>query len=175
MKRTFKKIYLIAVLAILILLGVGGSLLFNRLMHLDSYKEQILAQVQNTLNRQVLYEKGDFSFRFGPQFIFTHVIVKEKGGTATFISADRLSIRLALLPLLEKKLVLHEIELEKPVITLSRDQAGVFNFSDMLEAKEAKKEEIAGPDHGATHQEGGDPLHRHGCGPPGVRHHPGGN
>src|SRR5512136_699072 len=115
MKHTFKKIYLLAVLAILIVLGVGGSLLFTRLMHLDSYKDQILAQVQQTLNRQVLYEKGTFSFRFGPQFIFTHVTVKEKGGTATFISADRLSIRLALLPLLEKKLVLHDIQLDKPV------------------------------------------------------------
>ncbi len=143
MKPTFKKIYLIAVLSILILLGVGGSLLFTRLMHLDSYKDQILAQVQQTLNRQVLYEKGSFSFRFGPQFIFTHVTVKEKGGAASFISADRLSIRLALLPLLERKLVLHDIQLEKPVITLSRDQAGVFNFSDILEPKEAKKEEIA--------------------------------
>lgn len=143
MKHTFKKIYLIAVLVILILMGVGGAFLFNRLMHLDSYKEQILAQVQETLNRQVIYEKGTFSFRFRPQFIFTHVTVKEKGGASTFISADRLAIRLALLPLLEKKLVLHDIELEKPVITLSRDQAGVFNFSDILAPKEVKKEEIA--------------------------------
>jgi len=143
MKHTFKKIYLVAVLAILILLGVAGTFLLNKLLHLDSYKEQILAQLQQTLNRQVLYEKGSFKFSFGPQFVFTHVTVKEKGGEATFISADRLSIRLALLPLLQKKLVLHDIELEKPMITIFRDQAGTFNFSDMLEPKEAKKEEIS--------------------------------
>jgi uncharacterized protein YhdP len=142
MKHTFKKIYFIAVLAILTLLGVGGTGLFNKLMHLDSYKERILAQVQQALNRQVLYENGTFSFRFGPQFIFTHVTVKEKESAATFISADRLSVRLALLPLLERKLVLHDIDLEKPVITISRDQTGVFNFSDILESKEVKKDEI---------------------------------
>src|SRR5512136_1337614 len=120
MKHTFKKIYLLAVLAILIVLGVGGSLLFTRLMHLDSYKDQILAQVQQTLNRQVLYEKGTFSFRFGPEFVFTHVIVKEKDGNADFIRADHLTIKLAFMPLLEKRLVLRNIELEKPVIELTR-------------------------------------------------------
>ncbi|HTP64482.1 MAG TPA: DUF748 domain-containing protein, partial [Geobacteraceae bacterium] len=124
---------------ILILMGGGGTYILNRLLHLDSYKEQILAQVQKALNRQVLYETGTFAFRFGPEFIFTHVTVKEKDGTSTFISADRLSIRLALLPLLEKKLAFHDIALEKPVISIIRDQSGLYNFSDLLEVKKAEE------------------------------------
>src|SRR5512136_983962 len=99
---------------IIVLLGGGGTYLLNQLLHLDNYKGEILAQVQESLNRQVIYEKGDFSFRFGPQFVFTHVIVKEKGGAATFINAERLSIRLALLPLLQKRLEIRYIELDKP-------------------------------------------------------------
>ncbi|HEX2768158.1 MAG TPA: AsmA-like C-terminal domain-containing protein [Geobacteraceae bacterium] len=142
MKRLYKNIYLLALLATLILLGGGATFILNKLLHLDSYKEQILAEVQQALNRQVIYETGAFSFRFVPQFIFTRVVVKEKGGTATFISADRLTFKLALLPLLEKKVVLSDIELEKPVIAISRDQAGVFNFSDILATKKEKTEEI---------------------------------
>ena len=129
-----------ALLATLILLGGGATFILNKLLHLDSYKEQILAEVQRALNRQVIYETGAFSFRFVPQFIFTHVIVKEKGGASTFISADRLTFKLALLPLLEKRVVLSDIELEKPVIAISRDRAGVFNFGDILTAKKEKAE-----------------------------------
>ena len=142
MRPLYKKIYLLALLATLILLGGGATFILNKLLHLDSYKEQILAEVQRALNRQVIYETGAFSFRFVPQFIFTHVIVKEKGGASTFISADRLTFKLALLPLLEKRVVLRDIELEKPVIAISRDRTGVFNFGDILTAKKEKAEEI---------------------------------
>lgn len=129
-------------LATLILLGGGATFILNKMLHLDSYKEQILAEVQQSLNRQVIYETGAFSFRFVPQFIFTHIVVKEKDGASTFISADRLTFKLALLPLLEKKVVLRDIELEKPVIAISRDRAGVFNFSDILARKKEKAEKI---------------------------------
>jgi uncharacterized protein YhdP len=142
MKRLYKKIYLLVLLATLILLGGGATFILNKMLHLDSYKEQILAEVQQSLNRQVIYETGAFSFRFVPQFIFTHVVVKEKDGASTFISADRLTFKLALLPLLEKKVVLRDIELEKPVIAISRDRAGVFNFSDILARKKEKAEAI---------------------------------
>jgi uncharacterized protein YhdP len=135
MKPLYKNRYFIAAVAIVILLGGGATFILNRLLDLDSYRDQILSQVQKALNRQVLYGKGTFIFRFGPEFVFTHVIVREKDGSADFIRADRLTIRIALLPLLEKRLVLSNIELEKPLIELSRDQGGVFNFSDLLETK----------------------------------------
>lgn len=142
MKPVYKKLYFLIVLTVLILLGGGATFIFNKLLHLDSYKGEILAEVQKALNRQVIYETGAFYFRFGPEFIFTNVVVKEKGGATNFISANRLTFKLALLPLLEKKLILRNIELEKPVINISRDQNGVFNFSDMLESKTEKTEEI---------------------------------
>ena len=142
MKPVYKKIYFLIVLTLLILLGGGATFLFNKLLQLDNYKGDILAKVEKTLNRQVIYETGAFYFRFGPEFIFTNVVVKEKGGTTNFISAERLSFKLAFLPLLEKKLVLRNIELEKPVINISRDHDGDFNFSDMQKLKEEKTEEI---------------------------------
>jgi uncharacterized protein involved in outer membrane biogenesis len=123
-------------------MGSGATFIFNKLLHLDNYKEEILAEVQKALNRQVIYETGAFYFRFGPEFIFTNVVVKEKGGATNFISAKRLTFKLAFLPLLEKKLILRNIELEKPLINISRDHDGVFNFSDMLQIKEEKAEAI---------------------------------
>jgi AsmA-like C-terminal region/AsmA family/Protein of unknown function len=140
MKPAFNKLSLFVALAMLILLIGGATHIVIKLLHLDSYKEQILSELQKALNRQVTYETGTVSFRFGPQFVFTHVAVKEKEGTANFISADRLVVNLAFIPLLEKTLVVSEIVLDKPLVNISRDQSGVFNFSDLLEER---KEEIA--------------------------------
>jgi uncharacterized protein YhdP len=142
MKPIYKKSLIVAILALLIMLGGGATFILNNLFHLDAYKSQIISQVQQALNRQVLFGKGTFSFRFGPEFIFTHINIKEKDGNSDFIRADRLTIRIALMPLLKKKVVLSSIELEKPVITIYRNNDGLFNFSDLLEAQKRQTGDI---------------------------------
>ncbi|HTY20188.1 MAG TPA: AsmA-like C-terminal domain-containing protein [Geobacteraceae bacterium] len=137
MKPIYKKIILVAILSSLVLLGREGvTFILNNLFHLDAYKDQIVSQVQQSLNRKVLFGKGTFSFRLGPEFIFTQVTIKEKDGATDFITADRLTIRIALIPLFAKKMVLRSIEMEKPVIAILRDREGLFNFSDLLTQKE---------------------------------------
>ncbi len=138
MRIPSKKSCLLASLAILLLLMGGTALILPRLLHLDSYKDQILAQVQQSLNRQVLYETGKFSFNILPTFTFTKVVIKERDGNSTFLSADRLSIKVALWPLLDKKIVLRNLTLERPVVALSRDREGRLNISDLLEGKQGE-------------------------------------
>ncbi len=136
MNKSRKKILIVTLVLILIAFAGGGvTLLLNKLFHLDTYKNEILAELQKALQRQVLYEKGDFSLRFGPSFVFTKVIVKEKDGSADFVTADRVTVKVALLPLLEKKLVLREIILDRPDIRIIRAPSGLFNISDLLEEK----------------------------------------
>ena len=136
MKMSRKKfIILLTLLVIALFAGGGVTILLNKLLHLDSYKAQILDEVQKSLNRRVIYEKGDFSLRFGPSFTFSKVTVKEKESQANFITADRLTFKIALLPLLEKKLSFSGMVLEHPDILLSRDSKGIFNIGDLLEEK----------------------------------------
>jgi len=135
MRLTIKKSLLLTILAILLLMVIGATYFLPRLLHLDSYRDQILAQVQQSINRQVVYEKGDYSFQMVPTFTFTKVVVKEKDGRSTFLSADRFKVKLALLPLLEKRIVLRDIILERPVVELYREQDGRLNISDLLEEK----------------------------------------
>ncbi len=135
MKILTKNIYLIITLVILVILAGGGTLVLDKLLHLDSYKDQILAELQLSLNRKVTYEKGAFSFRFEPSFTFTKIVILEKDGTTKFVTADRLTFRIALLPLLEKRIVLKEMVLDRPLIALDRDKSGVLNISDLLVEK----------------------------------------
>lgn len=128
-----RRLLLLSLVSILLLfLGVGGFIL-QKALHLENYKTEILETLQNSLHRRVIYESGDFSFRLTPIFTFRKIVIMEKDGSAPFLTADRLTFRIALLPLLEKRLVLRGITLEKPSAVLSRDNSGVFNISDLLE------------------------------------------
>jgi uncharacterized protein YhdP len=133
MRMKSKRAWLLPLLAaILSVLVVGGSLAL-RFLDLDTYKAEIVAEVRSALKRDLRYESGDFSFRYGPAFSFTGVTIKEKNGVDDFIKADRLTIKLGLIPLLRKELVLSRMQLERPAIHLSRDRQGVYNISDLLQ------------------------------------------
>ncbi|MBP1727921.1 MAG: AsmA family protein [Deltaproteobacteria bacterium] len=119
-------------LTVVLLLLTAGYLLMSRMITLDTYKEEILAELGKALNRPVAYTSGRFTFSFGPAFSFKDVIVKEPDGSATFVTASSLTCRIALLPLLRKQIVVHGIIAEKPVIRLERFQDGTLNISDLL-------------------------------------------
>ena len=136
MRRPSLRTLLLLVLSGIVLLAAGAAYLLPRLIDLNRYKEQILATLTQSLNRQVLYEQGEVSFRFGPSFTFTGVTVKERDGSGDLLAAERVTFKLALLPLLEKKAVVREIAFEKPRLTLVRFKDGTFNISDLLEQKE---------------------------------------
>jgi uncharacterized protein YhdP len=135
MRLNSKRAWLLPlILTIVSVLVVGGSLAL-RFLDLDTYKAEIAAQVKSTLKRDLRYQTGDFSFRYGLAFSFIGVNIKEKNGSDDFVTADKLTIRIALIPLLRKNLVLTRMTLERPVLHLSRDRSGAFNIADLLESK----------------------------------------
>ena len=129
--RTIRAWILPLAAAIISVIVLGASLL-PRLLDLDTYKEEIAAQVKIALKRDLRYHTGNFSLRYGPSFSFSGVTIKEKDGAGDLVQAERLTIRIALIPLLRGELVLSRMVLERPVLNLLRDRAGVFNVSDLL-------------------------------------------
>lgn len=136
MSTKFRTWFLPILLTLVSILVVGASLSL-RYLDLDTYKEQIISQVREALKRDIRYSSGDFSFRFGPSFTFYDVAIKEKNGVDDFVKADRLTLRIALLPLLHKEVVLARMELARPTLQLSRDRDGVFNVADLFTATPA--------------------------------------
>ncbi|MBI1920756.1 MAG: AsmA-like C-terminal domain-containing protein [Geobacter sp.] len=134
-----KLLIIISILAVIFVVSGAATVILTRLLHLDTYKEEILSEVQRTLNRPVFYEKGAFSLRYGPSFTFTNIVVKDRDGVSTLVKTERLTFGIALLPLLEKRLVLKKMTLDHPYVNLSRDTAGVFNISDLLEKRGEEK------------------------------------
>jgi len=130
-RKFFLKIGIGCFLAVCIALAAAMAVL-PRLLDLDAYRAQILSTVQAALNRHVSYETASFSWRLTPVVVFRGITIAEKAGAATFLAMDRLTFKLALLPLLHKEVRLREIVVERPLLTVHRNQAGVFNFTDLL-------------------------------------------
>ncbi len=131
-----KKITLLLAAAVVALMLAGlAGMIATRFLNLDTHREDLLRAVRTALDREVLYREGSLSFRLRPTFTFTGVVIREKDGASDFITADRLSFKLSLLPLLRKNIVLSRMELENPRIQLIRDRSGGFNFGDLFEEK----------------------------------------
>ena len=131
-----KKVFLLAIIGIILaIVTVCSVIICKRLLYLDTYKDDIVAALKKSLHREIIYENGVFTLGFVPSFTFTGVIIKEKDSDSVFASTDKLTFKIALLPLLEKKLILKEVQLENPVFRLLRSKNGIFNFSDILEGE----------------------------------------
>src|SRR6185369_12559215 len=73
-----RRIRIVAItLTVIIATMVSAYLLLPKLLDLETYKEQILSELQRSLNRPVSYSSGKFTFSLGPAFSFDSVVVKE--------------------------------------------------------------------------------------------------
>jgi uncharacterized protein involved in outer membrane biogenesis len=126
------------IFAVIAIVSVSAIVVISRLLDPETYRTQILAMAEKSLHRQVSYQKACFSWHSGPSFLFKAIEVKEKNGKGTFFAAEQLAVSLAVIPLLRKEVKIREIVLERPVISLSRNQSGVFNINDFFTGKPAK-------------------------------------
>ncbi|MBI2355320.1 MAG: AsmA-like C-terminal domain-containing protein [Deltaproteobacteria bacterium] len=114
---------------------IGLALFLPNLLDINAYRDDIIATLQQSLNRKVSFGHGEFSMRFGPAFVFDDVTVKEPDGNSDFLTAKRITVELALLPLLEKRAVLREFSLEGADVRLVRGSDGRLNIDDLLKPR----------------------------------------
>lgn len=114
-------------LVIIVLLAVGAlSVFVGYFLSGEKVAEMLLPQVRKALGRDVAIGSIDVSLFHGIEV--TDFTVKEMDGKEDFVSVGRCVLRYDLMPLLEKRLVLTEITLDKPVVRIWRDKQGNFNF-----------------------------------------------
>ena len=87
----------LALVAGVLIIGLAAFL--PRLLDINAYRNEIISTLQGSLNRKVGFSSGIFAWHFGPSFVFNDVTVKEPDGSSDFLKAERITVRLALLPL----------------------------------------------------------------------------
>jgi uncharacterized protein YhdP len=111
---------------------IGLAAFLPRLLDINAYRNEIISTLQKSLNRKVSFSSGTFVWHFGPSFVFNGVTVKEPDGNSDFLKAERITVKLALLPLLEKQAVLKDVSADGAEISLVRDSDGQLNIDDLL-------------------------------------------
>lgn len=111
---------------------IGVAFFLPTLLDVNAYRDEILEALQKGLNRPVSFSSGSFEWNFGPSFVFKKVMVKERDGSANFLSADKITVRVALLPLLAKKIELKYLNLAGANLSLIRNEDGTLNIEDLL-------------------------------------------
>lgn len=102
------------------------------LLDVNAYRTEIITALQQSLNRPVSFSSGSFAWNLGPSFEFKSFSVKERDGSADFITAQKITVQLALIPLLQKKVELKNLTLDSTTISLFRNSDGTFNIDDLL-------------------------------------------
>ena len=103
-------------------------------------KSILTQKLSESLHRQVMINQ----IKINPYTLSITVkslVIKEKGGSETFVSFDEIFLNLQSLSALKMALLLKEIRLTKPFIKITRHQDMSYNFSDLIDKKESKPPE----------------------------------
>src|SRR3954463_1711861 len=132
-------------IAVAVLVALVAAL--PSLLALDSIRARILASAQSSLHRPV--EAGAIRLQIfsGLGVGLEKLVVRNGAGweTPALLSAKRVSVKLAFLPLLSRRIEVRRIELEEPAITLERSPAGALNVDDLMRASASPSGDPAHP------------------------------
>lgn len=142
MKKT--PIVLVSCAFLLAALAVFLFFVYESVKDLESQRAAILQRAKTALNRDIRYDQAAFSVATGPAFTFTGVVIMDREGDVPFVSAERMVLRIAILPLLTKEWVIKEVRLVQPRIVIRRDASGNWNMGDILEAKMDEPVQVRG-------------------------------
>ncbi len=66
-------------------------------------------------------------------------LIKERNGRDAFVSFDELYLNLQSISVLRRGLIFSEFKVDKPYVSIVRNEDGYYNFSDLLESKPKKE------------------------------------
>lgn len=136
---------LLVVIGGLIVLVIAALLIAPMVIPVDTYKKEILAQVEKATGREARID-GDFGISLFPTVKFTagkFSLANAKGGKADkMVSLEKLNVQVAVFPLISGNVVIDSFVLDKPVINLEVDAQGRPNwvFTPAAGAAPAKKD-----------------------------------
>lgn len=137
MKRMLKTFVIIVGSGFLIFLLLNT--LLNKFLSEERLKAMLIEPAQKELGRQVTIGSLEVSLLRG--ITIKDIAVKEGDSNQDFISVDTFRLSYELLPLLQKKLVIKEVLIDKPEIRIVRNNEGQFNFADIVQQQQQEKKE----------------------------------
>jgi AsmA protein len=132
------------ILAVLILLSIGFSLFVKSLLSGDRLKAFLVPKAEALTGRKINLDQIHVSLFKG--IVVKGLTVKEKDGQADFLKTAEFVLSYRLWPLLKKQLVISEIEIVSPSISVRKEKGGKYNFSDLTEKPSRQPQKPAQPE-----------------------------
>lgn len=143
--RWLVKGFLVVVVCLVLL--IGAVTFFKIPINLTSFKEPVESIVSNALHRPVIIDGSIvISTSLQPVFTLKGLQIQNPAGFSQekFLSLDQARIQIALLPLLQKKLHIPEINVQQLLVTLEENKNGAVNWTftgdDRVEEKQPVSE-----------------------------------
>lgn len=130
MRRTLKLIGFLT--AFLVLAIVIIALAAYRLVQVGEVHRFLSAQIEKQTGLQTRLGAAELEIGWVTGIAFSDLALSEVNAAAPAITAERLTARIALLPLLRRQLIFYEIRLRKPAAQLARDRDGRVPLLDKL-------------------------------------------
>jgi uncharacterized protein YhdP len=116
----------------LVLFFIVASVAFYHLVHVGEFRRFLIDEIEK--NTALKVELGEAGLEIGwiTGIVFRQVAIAEPDAAQPAITAESVTARVALTPLLQRKVVFYEIRLQKPVAQFVGDQDGRIPLLDKL-------------------------------------------
>ena len=120
------------ILSTLVLLVIVASLAFYHLISAGELQRYLISEIESKTEFKVQLGEADLAVGRILGIGFSDFALSEPDAVRPSISAQRITARVALLPLFERKLILYGVRLHKPTALLVRDKEGRLPLLEKL-------------------------------------------
>ena len=129
MKKLLKILLKIAL--VLAILGIAGLITLRLMFPPEKLKTMALDYAKNNLHREMSFDKLSFNL-IGVTLDNFALSESSTFQAGTFVKADKLVVKVALLPLLKKSVEISTIEIDGLDVNIIKQKDGSFNFDSLL-------------------------------------------
>ena len=135
----YVRILLVAVAAFLILVIIGVVILNGTYYGRERVRRLALDALRGIVHGEVIVGRIDGNLL--DRFDLVDVSILDEDGQP-FLIADRVRARLAFAPLLSKRIIVRSLELDRPVVTLTRTPGGQWNYQRIFASGDTVAAEV---------------------------------
>src|ERR1041384_8878320 len=118
--------------AMLVLFFIVASLAFYHLVRIGEVRRFFIDEIEKQTDLTVQLSGADLEIGWTTGIVFRDVTVREPDEAVPALTAERVTARVALRPLLRRQAIFYEIRLTRPAAHLVRDSTGRIPLLDKL-------------------------------------------
>lgn len=133
MIKKLLRIFLLAIAMVALIFSIA-AVIFRILLPTDKIKAMALNQARGYLRRDISIENVSVGLLEGIKLTGISVKDKKPFEKETFLECERFALKIRPLPLLRQELIISDVKITKPRITVKRFSDGSYNIANILNA-----------------------------------------